>query len=428
MTRAIECHLRPGAAAAAAVATAQETDTLTPDELDPQQQQQQHELDAAAEAALGGDGGVVSTSRQMTKRTTTTKPKAPLKGKARKTKGANSTEKCELCKSEQAALEYSQFLFSNASRDAAAAATSRRRGGALVTAASYLSNNEAESEDEEQQQQQARIMFHPSDMEHLLRLIALLCRRRDHSASASTATATATASLTFSDEDARFSKSLGDLYATLKDEYHAARAFWTCVCNQVGSRDNLAMSKERVQLAPAGVQASELTKCPHLIERSLKHIDAKISEHSTQMSTAQLELKRKLGQLVYLQHTLRKATGGSTAAIADVEEAMTKAVDAAQSVEVDKEPCPICQCELGNKWYLLVCGHTYCCECFAALCRNTDGLRAQRVLCALCRHLSKRSEASLVGIAEQSLVESPSSPPPPATTSSKATEQGKATY
>merc|ERR1712106_1227962 len=63
--------------------------------------------------------------------------------------------------------------------------------------------------------------------------------------------------------------------------------------------------------------------------------------------SSQADLKKKLGQLLYLQNL--------------------KTTDYGKRGGHNPESCPICVKELGTQWSVLQCGHCYCVECIRIL-------------------------------------------------------------
>ena len=113
-------------------------------------------------------------------------------------------------------------------------------------------------------------------------------------------------------------------------------------------------------------------------------IDESAAKHKNGKATNEMDLKKKISQLVYLQN-LKKS-------------------NSIKEGDENQEPCPICQCSLGYEWYLLVCGHSFCKDCYLALLKNNTGpeylyeqpIARNKVKCALCREAVSHTESCLV--------------------------------
>ncbi|KAF4525763.1 hypothetical protein B566_EDAN002025 [Ephemera danica] len=95
-----------------------------------------------------------------------------------------------------------------------------------------------------------------------------------------------------------------------------------------------------------------------------------------QRSTAQSNLRRRMGQLQYLENLerdgLSKKGGANT------------------------ELCPICRRTLEEKWSVLLCGHCFCMECLRQLGKHQH-IRRQ-VCCPVCRECTALAEISYVNM------------------------------
>ncbi|EEC02206.1 snf2 histone linker PHD ring helicase, putative [Ixodes scapularis] len=90
------------------------------------------------------------------------------------------------------------------------------------------------------------------------------------------------------------------------------------------------------------------------------------------------DLRKKLGQLFYLQN-LEKAGGSGNASS-------------------NPEPCPICQNPLGERWSVMQCGHNFCIGCIQMMLRTPACTRGGGLLCAVCRSISAHEDIFFVDV------------------------------
>lgn len=275
-----------------------------------------------------------------------------------------SKNKCELCKCEVLFNQYKKFIFSNNQIDEEAFLTIvNKENEELATAddesnEKYLKKNEADDDSTRQT---------IGDMEKFFRLILKYCPpevklkvHRD------------------------VGKEFIEFNGKLKHEFYLMRRFWSSVSNEINSYDEIDMAKIRIRLKESYDRDSKET---YLVERRL--IPYQILKNKEEKKNADEKLRKKIGQLLYLTN-LQKSFSIQNG-----------------SVE-NEEVCPICQMNLEQQWYVLVCGHVFCIECTNRLtdsqtecrCENClirNGLNRRNIQCAMCREISRCDEIHLVG-------------------------------
>merc|ERR1712241_331655 len=95
--------------------------------------------------------------------------------------------------------------------------------------------------------------------------------------------------------------------------------------------------------------------------------------------TSLADLKRKLGQLSYLQSL--------------------KTTDYGKEGGHNPEKRPICTSEWGSSWAVLQCGHCYCVDCIQILIKEYSQGRGTK--CAACRYKTSHAEISYVSTEQQ---------------------------
>ncbi|XP_005088907.1 E3 ubiquitin-protein ligase SHPRH [Aplysia californica] len=162
---------------------------------------------------------------------------------------------------------------------------------------------------------------------------------------------------------------------TLKKEFKHLRAMWLAHREQVSAIDELEMATERLRLRK-NFEPEAATKILNVIE------EREMTQHELKCSSDEIvsrdELRKKLGQLVYLTNLASQNEAGKDHNI---------------------DGCPICQCELGLEWSVLMCGHCYCLRCIRALIdRNLIGgnIQDKRLKCPVCRSWTPVREISYV--------------------------------
>ncbi|BFZ25061.1 hypothetical protein BsWGS_28100 [Bradybaena similaris] len=162
---------------------------------------------------------------------------------------------------------------------------------------------------------------------------------------------------------------------TLKKEFKNLRSVWLSHREMISAIDELEMATERIRLRTE-FEPDSVTKILNVIEeRDMAQQELKCTSDEI---VGRDELRRKLGQLVYLTNLAKKNEDGE---------------------ESNPDVCPICQCGLGVEWSVLMCGHCYCLSCIRALIdRNLIGghLIERRLKCPVCRHMTPVREISYV--------------------------------
>ncbi|XP_049511078.1 E3 ubiquitin-protein ligase SHPRH isoform X3 [Dermacentor silvarum] len=155
------------------------------------------------------------------------------------------------------------------------------------------------------------------------------------------------------------------LFAALKKEFRAMRAVYMNIRDFVGALDELEMATVRLEVH---LPSEEVDKdAPPLPVNVLRpwEVPEQWSMLLYEKELHKNDLKKKLGQLFYLQN-LEKA--GSH-----------------RAGECNPEPCPICQNPLGTRWSVMQCGHNFCLDCIKMVCSTPSCMRSGSLLCAVCR-------------------------------------------
>ncbi|XP_077977892.1 E3 ubiquitin-protein ligase SHPRH-like [Glandiceps talaboti] len=165
-----------------------------------------------------------------------------------------------------------------------------------------------------------------------------------------------------------------ELFENLRKEFKCLRSVWMSLRDHVAAMDELEMTTMRLRLLLPD-EPHDPDSQPYIIEpcrfdqTRLKHISDKIIATS--------ELRKKLGQLLYLTN-------------------LAKVQDGCQE-GCNPEPCPICAKQLGSQWTVLHCGHCFCNDCMDILIRQYSvGGRSGAIKCAICRQRTPIREISYV--------------------------------
>jgi E3 ubiquitin-protein ligase SHPRH len=110
------------------------------------------------------------------------------------------------------------------------------------------------------------------------------------------------------------------------------------------------MSKIRMRMAEPGEKKADIQKFHHIIEPHL--VDFHFTKHANDKKVCELDLKTKMGSLLYLKNLAQ--------------------VHTIKEGDENQEPCPICQHNLGHEWFVLKCGHSYCKDCHFSLIKNEN--------------------------------------------------------
>ncbi|KAK3097964.1 hypothetical protein FSP39_014864, partial [Pinctada imbricata] len=164
------------------------------------------------------------------------------------------------------------------------------------------------------------------------------------------------------------------LMESLKKEFKPFRNLWIELKAHVASFDEISMATTRLRLRLPDEPKPDNTQMNIIEPCELGHHKLKLDSDRT---IARNELRKKLGQQLYLQKLAEAQQGSENAE--------------------NPDPCPICQKELGKEWSVLQCGHCYCLECIRTLCElYSFGGRNRQVTCALCRDKTFHSDISYV--------------------------------
>ncbi|XP_038077959.1 E3 ubiquitin-protein ligase SHPRH-like isoform X2 [Patiria miniata] len=158
-----------------------------------------------------------------------------------------------------------------------------------------------------------------------------------------------------------------EMMETQKKEFKSLRVTWTMLCERVAAWDELKMATMRLRLREAHEPEEVLAQANVIEPGQLDHQRLKLLNDR---ALAQSELKKKLGQLVYLK-SLDLPDGNNP------------------------EPCPICVKELGKQWSVLPCGHSFCNSCMDMMRVHRGGHR-KNLRCAICRAVTSLQEISFV--------------------------------
>ncbi|XP_072036001.1 LOW QUALITY PROTEIN: E3 ubiquitin-protein ligase SHPRH-like [Amphiura filiformis] len=167
-----------------------------------------------------------------------------------------------------------------------------------------------------------------------------------------------------------------------KKEFKCLRAVYVALRDRVAALDELEMATMRLRLRGPDEEIDKASQ-PYIIEPY--ELDQQRQKLLNDQVVAKHEMRRKLGQLVYLEN-------------------LAKSED--QDGGQNPEPCPICARDLGSSWSVLTCGHCYCKDCIEVLIkRHMFG----RFRCPICRTPTAMKEVSYVSTVTQEQGESDSS-------------------
>jgi E3 ubiquitin-protein ligase SHPRH len=145
-----------------------------------------------------------------------------------------------------------------------------------------------------------------------------------------------------------------------KKEFKQIRVVWRQLNDQASAVDELSMATLRLRLrlphevpqpmpAVRSIDVKSNNPKPampiYLLEK--QDVDIQFAKLNGDLVVSGQMLKRHMGHVVYLKN-LESAGFGKTG-------------------NENPDPCPVCQCQLGDKWSVLVCGHSFCMECIQLL-------------------------------------------------------------
>ncbi|KAK7076402.1 hypothetical protein SK128_024788, partial [Halocaridina rubra] len=176
----------------------------------------------------------------------------------------------------------------------------------------------------------------------------------------------------------------------MKKEFKNYRILWRSVFDSVSALDEVNMATLRLRLRFLDEILPQQKKKKKSNEAELeKQMDviryivepAELPHHQLKLKSdkvvAENDLRVKLGQLLYLQNLAK--------------------TDFGKDGGKNPEPCPICQGELGEKWAVLLCAHSYCMDCMRSLSnRGFNGLDRSIVKCPICRQPTQTKEICYV--------------------------------
>uniref|UniRef100_UPI00358FB451 E3 ubiquitin-protein ligase SHPRH isoform X2 n=1 Tax=Myxine glutinosa TaxID=7769 RepID=UPI00358FB451 len=179
---------------------------------------------------------------------------------------------------------------------------------------------------------------------------------------------------------ARFSRNIVDsgclcleLFELWKKEYKVLHAYWMMLRNRISAMDELSMATQRFRLLLPHEEKPN-PPVPNIIEPG--EVEQQQSKLLNDKAVATSQLRRKLGQLLYLEN-LEKS----------------QACSGGENVD----PCPICTRPLGQEWSVLPCGHCFCGACMALQIQQCSTGRGRgSICCAVCRQPALHRELACV--------------------------------
>ena len=179
---------------------------------------------------------------------------------------------------------------------------------------------------------------------------------------------------------------------TMKKEFKNYRILWRAIYDHVSALDEVNMATLRLRLRYPDEELPDLSKSKKKTDKELDSVDtveaptyileeSELPQQELKFNSEKIlhknQLRRKLGQLLYLQN-LQKADYGKRGGC-------------------NPEPCPICQNKLGEKWAVFHCGHSYCIDCLKVLStRNACNQDRGSLKCPVCRQPTRMSEVSYI--------------------------------
>lgn len=180
----------------------------------------------------------------------------------------------------------------------------------------------------------------------------------------------------------------------MKKEFKNYRIWWRVVFDSVSALDEVNMATIRLRLRfpdeePPPQQGRGRRKEGDDLEQrqeAVRYIlePAELPQQELKLKSERVvaanDLKAKLGQLLYLQNVAK--------------------TDFGKEGGHNPEPCPICQGELGEKWAVFMCGHSYCMHCARTLANQAASLGGGRgaIKCPVCRQPTKTREVAYVDV------------------------------
>ncbi|KAK4288850.1 hypothetical protein Pmani_038148 [Petrolisthes manimaculis] len=174
----------------------------------------------------------------------------------------------------------------------------------------------------------------------------------------------------------------------MKKEFKNYRILWRAVFDSVSAMDevNMATIRLRLRFPDEDVPQAKKKKDGDNLEKKVevqRYIlePGELSQQDLKLKSDRIvasnDMKIKLGQLLYLQNLAK--------------------TDFGKDGGNNPEPCPICQGELGEKWAVLGCCHSFCMECMRTLSnRGFNGLDRSAIKCPMCRQPTRTKDISYV--------------------------------
>lgn len=152
-----------------------------------------------------------------------------------------------------------------------------------------------------------------------------------------------------------------------KKEFPKVRIVWRQLSDQASAVDELSMAILRLRLRlphelPQPKPSLNLLKDTasnpnealpiYLLEPH--DVDIQFAKLQGDLVSASNELKRHMGQVLYLKNLEMAGFG--------------------KECKQNPDPCPICLGKLGDKWSVLSCGHSFCMQCVDQLIQQSNGI------------------------------------------------------
>ncbi|CAN7988782.1 unnamed protein product [Ixodes hexagonus] len=175
------------------------------------------------------------------------------------------------------------------------------------------------------------------------------------------------------------------LFAAFKKEFRAMRAVYMSTTDLVAALDELEMATVRleVQLPDKTGHSSGNRKDDDSVPKPMNvllpwEVPEQLSKLLCERELHKNDLRKKLGQLFYLQNLEKAGSSGNAAS--------------------NPEPCPICQNPLGERWSVMQCGHNFCIGCVQMMLGTPACSRNGGLLCAVCRSTSAHEDIFFVDV------------------------------
>lgn len=196
--------------------------------------------------------------------------------------------KCELCKTDQSFHHYAKTLFSHSdevlklAEDQMKKSNNRDQDDEEDENGSSLMNKSKidENLNREKSNDFERMFFRSaSDIEKLFKLLCSMCRNDEKLS-----------------EYVKIGRNVLDLYESYKDEFKLCRQFWLSASYQINAFDEVEMAKIRMRLREPGDSGKE----SYAIDPN--HLQISKMDMLNEKKLAEIDLKKKLGQFLYLQN------------------------------------------------------------------------------------------------------------------------------